>query len=82
MKLIDYMKAEKLRQDHVASKLGISRSSLYHYMVGKRTPPLQMALKILRFTNGEVRLADWDGALDQEEPNLLAAAAKRSWGEE
>ncbi len=58
MKLTEWLKKEKVTKGEFAKRIGIARNTLYLYERGIRQPPLDIALRIERATNGEVRVED------------------------
>jgi transcriptional regulator with XRE-family HTH domain len=58
MKLQKWLEQKKIPRTEFAKKIGITRHALYLYLKGKRQPRLDIALRIEKATNGEVRVED------------------------
>ncbi len=59
MKLIDYMKKEKVKPIKFASDLGISLATYYNWINGTVRPSLDHLLQIKKYTNNKVLLEDF-----------------------
>lgn len=60
MKLLDYMRDEKLDDDAMASRLGdCSGHAVKKWKYGERVPSIEVAARIERATEGRVGLRDW-----------------------
>jgi len=55
----DWLKKSGLRPGDVAKIIGCDRSTIHHYMSGRRTPEPENMLAIERLTKGRVQLRDW-----------------------
>ena len=58
MKLEKYLKKNNLSVREFARQSKISHTSIQRYKTGERTPRLEVALKIEKLTNGEVKVKD------------------------
>lgn len=58
MKLSDYLKITRLRQDEFAEMVGISRGTLKNILRGKYDVRLSVALRIEKETKGKVKCKD------------------------
>lgn len=58
MNLNDWMKNQKLTDEKMAERLGVSRSAVTHYRSGLRMPAPQIMLLIEAVTNEEVTARD------------------------
>ena len=58
MKLKDYLKVRKMSQVEFAKLTGISKPAISNYIHGVRTPTLEIANKIFKFTKGAVTFSD------------------------
>lgn len=78
MKLIDYMRAEKLDDVTMALRVGgITQHCIRKLKYGERGPSLHTAIRILEVTSGTVGLTEWPrtrvrGAPDTTEPRSAA----------
>lgn len=59
MQLKEYLDNSGIRQNFLASKVGISKTILNSYVLGKKTPNIETAWKIHMATNGAVSFRDW-----------------------
>ena len=59
MNFKDWLKKSGLRPVDVAKVIGVDRSSVHHYMSGRRVPEPHTMLAIEKLTKGKVKLADW-----------------------
>ena len=60
MKLLDYMRDEKLDDDAFASRLGdCSGHAVKKWKYGERVPSIGVAARIEAVTDGRVTLRDW-----------------------
>ena len=57
MNLNDWMQREKLTDEKMAERLGVSRSAVTHYRAGRRMPSPYTMVDIESETKGEVK---WD----------------------
>jgi len=57
MNLNDWMQREKLTDEKMAERLGVSRSAVTHYRAGRRMPSPYTMVDIESATKGEVK---WD----------------------
>jgi DNA-binding XRE family transcriptional regulator len=64
MKLSDYLKMTRLRQDEFAELVGISKGTLKNILKGKYDVRLSTALRIEKETKGKVKCKDL--VLEQE----------------
>lgn len=63
MKLIDYMRREKLDDQAMADRLGdCSAFAVKKWKYGERSPDADRILKIQKATYGRVKLRDWVSA--------------------
>ncbi len=58
MKLIEYRDKYKLKNSELARKLGVSPSSLHHWLSGRAKISLKNALIVYKKTKREVTLQD------------------------
>jgi DNA-binding XRE family transcriptional regulator len=58
MKLKEWLDKQLGTKKEFAEKIGVSRYTLYKYLNGEATPRLEIALRIQKVTNGEVRVED------------------------
>ncbi|MCK6513310.1 helix-turn-helix domain-containing protein [Myxococcota bacterium] len=65
MKLKDYLKKNQITLQQFADKLGVSCSTVGHYVAGRRTPSIAMARRIEQATNFDVLM--WDFAPEHNE---------------
>lgn len=59
MKLAEYFKSKNIKHTDFAETLGVSQVTVTRYANGKRTPSLEMALRIEDLTKKKVRVSDW-----------------------
>jgi transcriptional regulator with XRE-family HTH domain len=57
MKLLTWMKRNKITQEQLAKKLGIKQQSVSRYVNGN-PPKRKLAYKIVSITNGDISLKD------------------------
>jgi DNA-binding XRE family transcriptional regulator len=58
MKLISYLQYKRVSKTRAAKELNITRQYLYQIMSGKMGPGRKLAIKILKWSDGEVRFED------------------------
>ena len=58
MKLLDYLKKNKISQGEFARIVGVPQPSVFHWVNGT-VPTLKVMPKIYLATNGEVTANDW-----------------------
>lgn len=58
-KIRDYIEDNGLKVCSLAKKSGISRSSFYEIMDGKKIPTFKQAFRLEKATNGFVTVIDW-----------------------
>lgn len=74
MRLIDYLKQNRLTYAAFAGTVGVGDASTYHkYAVGKRCPNPEMVERILLATDGEVTPNDHHAAYLDAHPEISAA---------
>lgn len=59
MNLNEYMKEKKLRDEDVATQVGVTREHLNKLKNGKSAPSLLVALKIREISGGVVEVEGW-----------------------
>jgi transcriptional regulator with XRE-family HTH domain len=62
MTLNEYMERKGLSPEEFGKLIGRSRTVVYRYTKGTRTPRPAVMQKIAEVTGGKVRLTDWVGA--------------------
>ena len=70
MRLRDYMTIHGLREDWVAWKLGLDRSSVNRIVRGVQKPSWETIAKIKRFTKGEVTADDFMKTVEGAGPGV------------
>ena len=58
MNLKSYLEICEIGRNDFAISIGVSRSTISHYLSGRRCPNAEIALKIVRKTKGKVTLED------------------------
>jgi hypothetical protein len=67
MKLIDWMRREKLDDEQVARMVGdCTGHAVKKWKYGERVPDATRILQIEKVTNGRVRLRDWSAAQESQ----------------
>lgn len=56
MNLREFIESRRFKKYEFAKAVGISTSALSNYLMGRRTPTLDIALRISHFTKGRVSL--------------------------
>jgi transcriptional regulator with XRE-family HTH domain len=64
MHLREYMAEKGLKDDEVASAIGVERETVNRYRNGTLTPRLKMMQRISRWSNGRVPLESWLEAVE------------------
>jgi transcriptional regulator with XRE-family HTH domain len=59
MRLDEWLKQKRVRQEDFADMIGVRQSAISHLVRGKRNPSLELMLKIEAATKGKVRPNDW-----------------------
>lgn len=59
MKLISWLWLNKVEPDDFGKKIGVSERSVYRYLRGEREPSLDVMVKIMKQTKGEVTRNDF-----------------------
>lgn len=63
MHLADFMRERDLKDHQVADELGVSRETVTRWRRGDRTPEDEFVERIVKYTGGEVTVADLRPAL-------------------
>lgn len=58
MRLIDYLRAKRMKQNDLAFTLGLSEAHISMILSGKRWPSRKVARRIVELTEGKVGLED------------------------
>jgi len=58
MTLRKYLSDNKLTMADFSIMLGVTRQAVYNYVNNKRTPKAKLAQKIIKLTDGKVRMKD------------------------
>ena len=61
MTLKTWMKVKSVGTVALADALGVHRTTIIHYLSGRRRPGLEIVAAIEEMTKGKVRLQDWLG---------------------
>jgi len=59
MRLNEYARINRLRQQDLADQLGVTQATVSRLMSNKIAPSLKMAQKVEILTSGQVRAQDW-----------------------
>ena len=70
MKLSDYIKEKQIEKRELASRIGVSFTSLGRYLAGTRRPEWNVMARIARVTGGQVMPNDFldEAAFSSDEP--------------
>lgn len=58
MQLKEYIKSNNLQFEGFAKGIGISPTSFFNYLSGIRRVPLEIAARIIKYTDGKVTIED------------------------
>lgn len=75
MKILDYMKTNRLKQEDFAAQIGVSQGTLSRYINGSRIPTPQVFASIYKKTDGQVSPNDFYDLEPAEDTTPAAGSA-------